>query len=180
MDWRFQVYCNGQDEHYIDLACPFGKTNSSLEFCPPVALFARSAALRYSQQFGAERPTLGTHVDDIFGGFKLERNVSRACHFRRWLCDTGRRLTVKFNMKITKTPMPARKQVILGRLWNSMNNRVQTASTKVIKYRRKIASMVQEDDLPRKDRIFTWLPPICSRYRTLGHSVLGPSSKACC
>ena len=147
------MYCNGQEEHYIDFACPFGKTNSSLEFCPPVALFARSAALRYSQQFGAdaERPTLGTRVDDIFGGFKLERNFSRACHFRRWLCDTGRRLTVKFNMKITKTPMPARKQVILGRLWNSTNNRVQTASSKVINYRRKIASMVQEDMTSREE-----------------------------
>ena len=49
MDWRFQVYCNGPDEHYIDLACPFGKTNSSLEFCPPVMLFAESAAYRYGQ-----------------------------------------------------------------------------------------------------------------------------------
>ena len=48
-DWRFQVYCNGPDEHYIDLACPFGKTNSSLEFCPPVRLFAESAAQRYGQ-----------------------------------------------------------------------------------------------------------------------------------
>ena len=24
VDWRFQVYCNGLDEHDIDLACPFG------------------------------------------------------------------------------------------------------------------------------------------------------------
>ena len=45
VDWRFQVYCNGPNEHYIDLACPFGKTNSSLEFCPPVRLFAESAAV---------------------------------------------------------------------------------------------------------------------------------------
>ena len=36
-DWRFQGYCNGLDEHYIDIACPFGKTNSTLEFCPPVS-----------------------------------------------------------------------------------------------------------------------------------------------
>ena len=150
MDWRFQVYCNGLEEHYIDLACPFGKTNSSVEFCPPVALFARSAAVRYSQQFGVDRLTLGTHVDDIFGGFKRERTFSRACHFRWWLCDTGRRLTVKFNMKITKTPMPARKQVILGRLWNSVNNRVKSASTKIVKYREKIASMVQEDVTSRE------------------------------
>ena len=34
-DWKFQVYCVSPNEHYIDLACPFGKTNSSMEFCPP-------------------------------------------------------------------------------------------------------------------------------------------------
>ena len=49
VDWKFQVYCNGPNEHYIDLACPFGKTNSSLEFCPPVRLFAESAAVRFGQ-----------------------------------------------------------------------------------------------------------------------------------
>ena len=49
VDWKFQVYCNGPNEHYIDLAYPFGKTNSSLEFCPPVQLFAKSAAARYGQ-----------------------------------------------------------------------------------------------------------------------------------
>ena len=42
-DWRYQVYCNDPREHYIDFACPFGKTNSTLEFCPPVALFAKSS-----------------------------------------------------------------------------------------------------------------------------------------
>ena len=49
VDCRFQVYCNGPNEHYIDLACPFGKTNSSLEFCPPVRLFADSSACRFGQ-----------------------------------------------------------------------------------------------------------------------------------
>ena len=51
-DWRFQVYCNGPNEHYVDLACPFGKTNSTLEFCPPVKLFAISAARRWSDLYG--------------------------------------------------------------------------------------------------------------------------------
>ena len=70
VDWKFQVYCNGPDEHYIDLACPFRKTNSALEFCPPVELFAKSAAIRYSEFFGKPKPILGSHIDDIFGGFK--------------------------------------------------------------------------------------------------------------
>ena len=68
-DWRYQVYCNGQNEHYIDLACPFGKTNSPLEFCAPVALFAKSAAVRYATARQCPAPKLGSYVDDIFGGF---------------------------------------------------------------------------------------------------------------
>ena len=107
MDWRFQVYCNGPDEHYIDLACPFGKMNSSLEFCPPVALFARSAAEHYAERFQVERPALGTHVDDIYGGFKIDVSQERALHFRQWLIETGQKLTLLFNMKPSKTPLPA-------------------------------------------------------------------------
>ena len=70
MDWKFQVYNNGPDEHYIDLACPFGKTNSALEFCPPVTLFAKSVTVRYGEKFSTVPPILVTHVDDIFWGFK--------------------------------------------------------------------------------------------------------------
>ena len=32
-DWRTQVYTLGVDEHYIDIAMPFGKANSSKLFC---------------------------------------------------------------------------------------------------------------------------------------------------
>ena len=144
VDWRFQVYCNGPDEHYIDLACPFGTTNSSLEFCPIVALFAQSTAIRYAEQYQVIPPSLGTHVDDIYGGFKGNDSYKRAVHFRQWMCETGRSLTVIFNMKVTKTPMPARKQIILGRMWNSDTRRVTTAPDKIKKYRERIASMKSE------------------------------------
>ena len=70
------MYCNGPNEHYIDLACPFGKTNSALEFCPPVELFAKSIAVRYSQKFSTNALVLGTHVDDIFGGFKAVKAIA--------------------------------------------------------------------------------------------------------
>ena len=80
---RFQVYCNGEEEHYIDLACPFGKTNSPLEFCAPVALFAKSAAVRYAEERSRARPQLGTYVDDFFGGFPNEKSRRRAMDFRR-------------------------------------------------------------------------------------------------
>ena len=68
-DWRFQVYCNGLDEHYIDLAFPFGKTNSPLEFCAPVTLFAQSVVVRFPEEKGGAKPQLASYVDDIFGGF---------------------------------------------------------------------------------------------------------------
>ena len=69
-------------EHYIDIACPFGKTNSPLEFCPPVALFAKSTAQRYAELFGGRAPNLGSYVDDIIGGFPYCHRYDRACHLR--------------------------------------------------------------------------------------------------
>ena len=139
VDWRFQVYCNGPNEHYIDLACPFGKTNSALEFCPPVELFAKSLAVRHSRMFRIPAPILGTHVDDIFGGFKDCDCYQRASHFRMFLCRTGEYLTIRFNSKVEKTPMPDRIQVILGRRFDSSLARVNTAKKKVVKYRLRIA-----------------------------------------
>ena len=82
-DWIYQVYCNGANEHYIDLASPFGKTNSPLEFCAPVALFAKSASARYSIDRTCSAPKLGTYVDDIFGGFENNKSLAQALDFRR-------------------------------------------------------------------------------------------------
>ena len=142
VDWRFQVYCNGPNEHYIDLACPFGKTNSSLEFCPPVALFAKSAAIRYGEEFATIGPVLGTHVDDIFGGFKKCQSYRKAKHFRDYLCDVGAALSLNFNQNVEKNPLPARSQVILGRRYDSSLARVFTAKEKVTKYRLRIAAVL--------------------------------------
>lgn len=114
-DWRFQVYCGGPSEHYIDIACPFGKTNSTLEFCPPVSLFAKSVAFQYAKSYGGSIPRFGTHVDDIYGGLKGCSSYERAYHLRNYLCQAGTRLTLHFNMDVKKTPLPARSQVILGR-----------------------------------------------------------------
>ena len=119
-DWRFQVYCNGHDEHYIDLACPFGKTNSPLEFCAPVTLFVKSVAARYPQERGEPAPNLSSYVYDIFGGLPHVDLLSKALDLRRYICETGTLLTLEFNLKPSKTPLPARKQMILGRLYNSL------------------------------------------------------------
>ena len=103
-DWIFQIYCNGPTEHYIDLACPFGKTNSPLEFCPSVSLFAKSAAQRYADEVGGCKPNLGSYVDDIIGGFPFCDQYERSCHFRTQLCEKGKSLTVCLTSekKVTK------------------------------------------------------------------------------
>ena len=150
VDWRFQVYCNGPDEHYIDLACPFGKTNSSLEFCPPVTLFAKSAAVRYGEKFATVPPVLGTHVDDIFGGFKNCSSYQKAKHFRDYLCEVGAIHSIRFNQKTEKTPLPARSQVILGRRYDSCLKRVFTSEKKVMKYRLRIAAALAMELVSRK------------------------------
>ena len=150
VDWRFQVYCNGPREHYIDLACPFGKTNSPLEFCPPVALFAKSLAIRYTEDFRVRGPALGTHVDDIFGGFKSNHNYRRSAHFREWMCAKGKDLTLSFNMKPSKTPLPAKTQVILGRKFDSSTRRITTAADKIEKYLGRVKSMILERTTNRK------------------------------
>ena len=93
------MYCTGYNEHYIDLACPFGKTNSTLEFCPPVALFAKSVAARYKPKKQGSVTKLGSYVDDIFGGLTNDHSYDRAMNFRKHLCQTGIRLTLEFNMQ---------------------------------------------------------------------------------
>ena len=133
-----QVYCNGSNEHYIVLACPFGKTNRPLEFCPPVSLLTKSAACRYAEAMNCTGPRLGTHVDDIFGGFKFDSSYEKALHFREYLCSVGRSLTVEFDLKETKTPLPSKDQVILGCRWNSVTQRVRTSESKRAKYLSRI------------------------------------------
>ena len=136
------MYCNGPGEHYIDLACPYGKTNSPLEFCPPVALFAKSVTRRYSEKYGCPAPKLGTHVDDIFGGLPNDLDYHNACNFRQYICRTGNELTLKFNMNPEKTPLPAKSQVMLGCLYDSVSRRVKTARAKQKKYLKRIEHML--------------------------------------
>ena len=136
------MYCNGPNEHYIDLACPFGKTKSALEFCPPVLLFAKSVAVRYGQIYQPPKPNFGAYVDDIYGGFKRCSSYDKSLHLRSFLCQVGRRLTINFNLEVTKTPLPARVQVILGKCFDSVMGRIRTEAAKVVKYRLRIAAML--------------------------------------
>ena len=146
-----QFHCNGPNKHYNDLVCPFGKTNSPLIVCPPVSLFARSAARRYAEEMSCGEPILGSHVDDIFGGFPFCDSYERACHFRDYLCRIGELLSIKFNRKPRKTPLPSKRQVILGCLWDSVDRRVRTSENKKQKYLTRITNLLEKDKASVKE-----------------------------
>ena len=147
-DWRFQVYCNGLSEHYIDLACPFGKTNSTLEFCPPVKLFAISAAVRWKKSTRAVLPALSSYVDDVYGGIPGCNSFELSMDLRNYICTMGKQLTFVFNEKPHKTPLPARQQVILGSLYDSTSKLLRVAPAKVEKYVSRIDDALRDISMP--------------------------------
>ena len=136
------MYCNGADEHYIDIACPFGKTNSTLEFCPPVKLFTISIAVRWQELKGGTRPRLSSYVDDVYGGIPGCTFYVVAEGLRDFICKTGKELTFVFNEKPHKTPMPAKQQVILGSLYDSVSRRMMSSARKVRKYVARIDAIL--------------------------------------
>ena len=68
----------------------------------------------------------------------------KAWHLRKYICSAGKTITFTFNMKITKTPTPARVQNILGRRYNSITRRVETDPKKIIKYKQKIVDLLDK------------------------------------
>ena len=54
----------------------------------------------------------------------------------------GTTLSIHFNQKIEKTPLPTRSPVILGRRYDTCLARVFTAEKKVTKYRLRIAAVL--------------------------------------
>ena len=108
-------------------------------------------AIRYSERFSTIPPVFGTHVDDIFGGFKNCSNYDRAAHLRDFMCKVGSELTIVFNPKVEKTPLPAKIQTILGRRFNSTTKRVNTDEKKRKKYRLRIAAILATDVTSKKE-----------------------------
>ena len=60
-------------------------------------------------------------------------------------------MTFVFNLKPTKTPLPARKQVILGCLYDSVERRVRTSADKQKKYVARIRDMLNADRASVRD-----------------------------
>ena len=127
-------------------------------------MVAKSLVSRYEEIYTDGMPTIGTHVDDIFSGSKKCTSYERAVHFREFICTAGAALTVRFNPKPKKTPLPAKRQVILGRQYDSMTARVNTAENKIRKYRLRIAAVLALQWISIKElEKTTRLPKLCGR-----------------
>ena len=70
-----------------------------------------------------------------------------ALDFRSFICDKGDQLTYVFNRKPHKTPLLARKQVILDCLYDSVSRRMKSAPSKVTKYVVRIDRALSEEIL---------------------------------
>ena len=89
-------------EHYIDIAMPFGKANSSKLFCRWASLWLKSCIPRFNQQF-TTTDTLGSYVDVAFGGA-----TSRAVATRRidYTSVAGNSMATLINTRKTEGPAP--------------------------------------------------------------------------
>ena len=67
-------------------------------------------------------------------------------------------MTVVFNMKPTKTPLPAKKQVILEFLYDSEARRIKTAPEKQGKYLHRISDMLKKREVSVTSSAVQWLP----------------------
>ena len=105
-------------------------------------MVAKSFVTRYEEMYASGRLSIGTHVDDIFGGCKNCTSFQEAAHFRDFISTAGAALTVRFNPKPEKTPMPSKRQVILGRQYDSTTARVNASEKKDRKYRLRIAAVL--------------------------------------
>ena len=63
--------------------------------------------------------------------------------FRSYIFDAGERLSIEFNMK--KSPVPARRRVILGCMYDSISRRIKTAAKKRAKYMQRIVRVLLRD-----------------------------------
>ena len=106
---------------------------------------------RFPNERGGSAPSLSSYVDDVFGGFPHDESLGRALELRRYLCEKGSSLTLNFHSKLSKTPLPARRQIILGRLYDSVARRVRTGDKKRRKYRAKIQEVLTGSYVSVKD-----------------------------
>ena len=124
-EWHTQVYMLNNNEYYIDIAMPFGKANSSSLFCMWTDLWFSSFLYWFNLKYDFPA-TLGSYVDDAFGGTNTEKDAHTMIVE---LLQMGRKTFSIFNAK--KTGCPARALEILGLLYSSITKSCRLGKKKI-------------------------------------------------
>ena len=144
-EWRTQVYSLGPAEHYIDMAMPFGKANSSKLFCQWTSLWFESCIVNFNKQVHSTA-VLGSYVDDAFGGAVRRRVASELINY---ITLAGAQHGAIVNPD--KTEGPATAMVILGLLYCSISKVCSLDPAKVIKYSKRINHILQTGHTTSKE-----------------------------
>ena len=104
-----------------------------------------SIPVRWEELNGGTRARLSSYVDDVYGGIPGCTDYEVAVKLREFICEMGKRLTFVFNEKPHKTPLPAKQQVILGCLYDSVAKRMMSSAEKVFKYVTRIDAILASE-----------------------------------
>ena len=140
------MYTLGPFEHYIDIAIPFGKANSSKLFCRWASLWFESCVTRFNQRHRVIA-ALGSYVDDAFGGSRTTRQV--ASNLMQFITQAGDAMAAIVNL--SKSEGPATAMVILGLHYCSHNKVCKLDPAKVLKYSDRLRLMLQTGQASSKD-----------------------------
>ena len=144
-EWRTQVYALGPEKHYIDIAMPFGKSNSSKLFCRWASLWFESCVARFNRIHSATA-VLGSYVDDAFGGADTRKTAKKLIEY---ITDTGSNLLTLVNTAKTEGPSPS--LVILGLHYCSRSKVCRLDPAKVTKYAVRISELLAAGLASSKD-----------------------------
>ena len=125
-------------EHYIDIAMPFGKANSSKLFCRWASLWFKSCIPQFNQQF-TTTDTLGSYVDDAFGGATSRAVATRLIDY---ISAAGSSMATIVNTIKPKAPPPATSMVILGLKNCSLTKVCSLDPAKITKYSGRISQLL--------------------------------------
>ena len=144
-EWRTQVYTLGPKEHYVDIAMPFGKSNSSKLFCRWTTLWFKSCIARFNQK-NHSTAVLGSYVDDAFGGATTRKLAAKLITF---ITTMGAKLGTIVNA--AKTEGPAKSMVILGFNYNSQSKVCNLDPAKVTKYSDRLRKILNRGKVTSKE-----------------------------
>ena len=168
-EWRTQVYTLGPKEHYIDIAMPFGKSNSSKLFCRWTTLWFKSCIARFNQK-NHSTAVLESYVDDAVGGATTRKLAAKLITF---ITTMGAKLGTIVNA--AKTEGPAKSMVILGFNYNSKSKVCNLDPAKVTKYSDRLRKILNRGKVTSKElerivgnlQFAAWVEPLADHYYLL-------------